>query len=121
TLLFGQVTTVRTAHHLTEVDLGDALIRMPCQAVEEGAEIRLHLYAKDVSIALSRPQETSVLNILECHIDVIDEATADGQCLIHLTLRDTRIQARVSAYSCEELNLRPGQQVFAQIKAVSII
>lgn len=121
TLLFGQVTTVRTAHHLTEVDLGDALIRMPCQAVEEGAEIRLHLYAKDVSIALSRPQETSVLNILECHIDVIDAATEDGQCLIHLTLRDTRIQARVSAYSCEELNLRPGRQVFAQIKAVSII
>lgn len=119
-LLFGRVATARTAHQLTEVDLGDVLIRIPCQAVKNGQEIRLHLYAKDVSIALNRPENTSVLNILECHIDAI-EAPQNGQCLIHLTLQNTRLQARISAYSCGELNLRPGQQVFAQIKAVSII
>lgn len=121
TLLFGRVATVRTPHHLTEVHLSDAMIRMPCQNVTKGQEIRLHLYAKDVSIALSRPKETSVLNILECRIDVIDEPTEDGQCLIHLTLKDTRLQARVSTYSCAELNLQPGRQVYAQIKAVSIV
>lgn len=121
TLLFGQVKTARTSHQLTEVALSDALIRMPCQTVEKGAEIRLHLYARDVSIALTRPKETSVLNILPCHIDAIDAPSEDGQCLIHLTLQDTRLQALVSAYSCTELALRPGRQVFAQIKAVSIV
>ena len=121
TLLFGQVTTACTSHLLTEVSIGDALIQIPCQAVEKGQEIRLHLYAKDVSIALNKPEHTSVLNILECGIDAIDEATTDGQCLIHLSLQNTRLQARVSAYSCRELGLQTGMKVFAQIKAVSIV
>ncbi len=121
TLLFGTVMTARTEHNLTEVDLGDALIRMPHHEVKEQAEIRLHLYAKDVSITLSRPEQTSVLNIFDCQIDTIEPPTENGQCLIHLCLKKTRIQARVSAYSCAELDLRPGQKVFAQIKAVSIV
>jgi len=121
TLLFGTVMTARTEHNLTEVDLGDALIRMPHHEVKKHAEIRLHLYARDVSITLSRPKKTSVLNIFECQIETIETPTENGQCLIHLRLKDTRIQARVSAYSCAELTLQPGTKVYAQIKAVSIV
>ncbi|MBL4767485.1 MAG: molybdenum ABC transporter ATP-binding protein [Rhodobacteraceae bacterium] len=119
-LLFGRVTTARTSHQLTEVDIGDALIRLPHQPVTTSQDIRLHLYARDISLALTRPAQTSVLNILDCRITAVGEATKDGQCLIDLMVKTTRLQARISAYSCTELKLTVGQQVFAQIKAVSI-
>lgn len=121
TLLFGQVIIPRTVHHLTEVDIGDALIRMPQQDVKMGQKIRLHLYAKDVSLTLIPPKETSVLNIIDCRIDRIDPVPNDGQCLIHLTRQETRFKALISTYSCEALNLKPGRKVFAQIKAVSLV
>ncbi len=121
TLLFGRVAIPCTDHQLTEVDMGDMLIRMPQHDVATGDEIRLRLYARDVSITLDRPENTSVLNIFPCRIETIDDATENGQRLIHLALQDSRIQARVSALSCSELNLQPDRQVFAQIKAVSIV
>lgn len=120
-LHFGTAMTPKASHHLTEVDLGDTLIRMPKQDVKDGQGIRLHLYAKDVSLTLNRPERTSILNILDCHIDRIDQPSPDGQCLIHLKLKKTRLMARISAYSLTELNLKQGQQVFAQIKAVSVM
>jgi len=121
TLLFGTVRIPRTQHHLTEVDLGDGMIRMPHQQTSKGAEIRLHLYARDVSITLTRPEQTSVLNIFDCHITALDPPTENGQCLIHLTLQHTRFQAQISAYSRDQLNLQPGDRVFAQIKAISMV
>lgn len=120
-LLFGRVVTARTSHHLTEVDIGDATLRMPQQNVVKHQDIRLHIAARDVSLTLVRPGQTSVLNILDCHITSIGKASPDGQCLIELALRETTLQARISAYSCDQLALVPGQQVFAQIKAVSIV
>ncbi len=121
TLLFGRVKTPCTGHQLTEVHMGDMLIRMPRQNVAKGDKIRLLLYARDVSITLRRPENTSVLNIFPCRIETIDAATENGQCLVHLALHNSRIQARVSALSCAELNLQPGKQVFAQVKAISIV
>ncbi|NOZ42193.1 MAG: molybdenum ABC transporter ATP-binding protein [Alphaproteobacteria bacterium] len=120
-LLFGQVITPETRHHLTEVSIGDAIIRMPRQKVKKHQEIRLHIHARDVSLTLIRPTQTSVLNILDCHILSIKDPTPDGQCLIELGLHNISIQARISAYSCVQLNLAPGQRVFAQIKAVSLV
>jgi len=120
-LLFGRVITARTDHNLTEVDIGDATLRMPQQNVTENQDIRLHIAARDVSLTLVRPTQTSVLNILDCHITSIGKPSPDGQCLIELALPNSSLQARISAYSCDQLALAPGQQVFAQIKAVSIV
>lgn len=121
TPLFGHVIAPCTAHHLTEVQVGNALFRMPRQKVKLGQDIRLHLYARDVSITLQHPEETSVLNIFDCTIQSIDPPTDEGQCLVHLRRQGTTIQSRISAYSCDQLGLHPGKNVFAQIKAVSIM
>tara|TARA_R110002073_G_scaffold116174_11_gene254479 strand:- start:1969 stop:3039 length:1071 start_codon:yes stop_codon:yes gene_type:complete len=120
-LLIGRVITPRNSHHLTEVAVGDHVIRLPQQAVASGQEIRLHLAAKDISLTLHEAVETSVLNILPCVIDQLDPSTPDGQCLVHLHLGDHQIQAQLSAYSCAYLGLHPGQRVFAQIKAISLV
>jgi len=121
TALFGRVISPSTTHRLTEVAVGDTLFRMPRQPVREGQDIRLHLHARDVSIALHRPEDSSILNIFDCRIEAIEEPTPDGQQLVHLRREGTTIQALISAYSCAELQLRPGREVYAQIKALSIL
>ena len=131
-LLFGRVVTTRNDYNLMDVQMGDILLKMPSQDVPErqkvvkGQEIRLHLYAKDVSLTLTKPHHTSILNILECEVIAIDPPSQSGQCLVHLGLGDIRLgamnfQANVSALSCEELSLTVGLKLFAQIKAVSIV
>ncbi len=120
-LLFGRVVTACTDYNLMDIQVGDAMLRMPSQDVTEGQEIRLHLYAKDVSLTLSKAQHTSILNILECDVVAIDVPSKTGQCLVHLGLGESRFQANVSALSCEELSLKVGLRLFAQIKAVSMV
>jgi len=120
-LLFGKVAKACSAYNLTEVNVGSTLIRMPQLSVIEGQEIRLHLAAKDVSLALFKPEKTSILNIIEGHITDLDPPSDTGQCLVHLRLGSADIQALISAYSCHELALTVGKKVFAQIKAVSVV
>lgn len=126
-LLFGHIINPRTDHNLTEIMVAGNVIRMPClerpqgRRLESGQEIRLHLYAKDISIARCAPQQTSVLNIVQGHIHAIEKTSQDGQCLVRLLLGDVPILARISAFSCDELALKPKMEVYAQIKAVSLV
>lgn len=119
-LLIGKVVTPCTTHQLTEVDVDGVLIRMPRHEVTAGQEVRLRLAARDISLALACPQQTSILNVFECTILAIDEVADAGQCQITMSLGQHRLMAFVSLYSSQALNLAPGVAVFAQIKAVSI-
>ena len=81
---------------------------------------RLRLLARDVSLALSRPQDISVLNVLEGTVhDVVDLST--GAVLVKVALnRDLIIDARVTKRACDNLKLTAGVNVFALIKSVAV-
>jgi len=121
TLLFGLVSRKCTEHALTEVNVDGTLIRMPKQNVSQDQTIRLHLAAKDISLTLDAPRQTSILNVIECQITEIGEMSESGQCLIRLTFNQNELLARVSGFSRQQLALEIGMRVFAQIKAVSIV
>ncbi|WP_168204185.1 molybdenum ABC transporter ATP-binding protein [Aliikangiella coralliicola] len=121
TLLFGQVISACNEYCLTEVKIDGHTIYMPRQNVSDEQLIRLHLNARDISITLQKPQQTSVLNVFECQVIEIGDATGNGQCMVRLSLNNTELLAKISDYSRVILNLRPAQKVFAQIKAVSVV
>ncbi|WP_444997239.1 molybdenum ABC transporter ATP-binding protein [Aliikangiella sp. IMCC44359] len=120
-LLFGQVVNASNQYSLTEVDVNGLLFKIPKQEVGCGQQIRLHLYARDVSLTLQRPELSSIINIFKAEIKSIEDATEDGQCLVHLQINNELLLARISTFSCHQLALKVSQSVFAQIKAVSII
>jgi len=76
--------------------------------------------ARDVSLALSRASDTSILNVLPA---TVRELTSDGpaQVLVALDLQGTPLLARITQRSARTLQLAPGQRVFAQIKGVGIL
>ena len=85
-----------------------------------GEPLRLRVLARDVSLARSAPQGSTILNALPARIVCITP-DAPGQMLVALQLGGTRLLARISQRSQRELALAPGDAVFAQVKSVALV
>ena len=87
-----------------------------------GANVRVNVRARDVSIALSAPADISILNILPARI--VEIVGGEGTTLeLKLALGSggqAAIWARLTARSVHDLQLAVGRNVFALIKAVAI-
>lgn len=80
----------------------------------------IRIRGADVSLSLDQPGETSILNILPA--TVVRLQRTRGFMDVSLDLgAELLLTARITAYSAEQLGLRPGLQVFAMIKSVAII
>jgi molybdate transport system ATP-binding protein len=91
-----------------------------CQAAP-GQAVRVRVLARDVSVALSPPVGSSILNILPA---VIDEIRSDGPNSQTLRLQlapGTCLLARLTRRSCEQLQLRAGMAVYAQVKGAALL
>jgi molybdate transport system ATP-binding protein len=69
-------------------------------------------------LALSRPEGVSANNILPATVAAIEESGPHAD--IQLSLKDARLIARITRRSLERLALKPGVQVFAVIKSVTV-
>jgi molybdate transport system ATP-binding protein len=87
-----------------------------------GTPVRARVQARDVSVALSPPVGTSILNILECQLVEVADA---GPERVNLQLRTAAgssiLLARITRRSRDALGLRPGMPVYAQIKSVALM
>jgi molybdate transport system ATP-binding protein len=86
--------------------------------------VRVRIQARDVSLSLVEPEQTSVLNILPAAVtDVNDDGP--GQVLVGLRVSSegggTRLLSRISRLSCTRLGIAPGVAVYAQIKGVALV
>jgi len=105
-----KLTTLQTA-------AGNRLLVQSALAV--GQKARLRIKANDVSLCLSRPAGTSILNILEGVVtERIDED--DGTVLLKVDCAGDELLVRISRLSYSALKLEQGTRVFAQIKSVAI-
>jgi molybdate transport system ATP-binding protein len=109
-------------YRLTACRIGTHQVFLPGQLGENGEKRPLRVRAGDVSITLSRAENTSILNILPCRIAALEPA-GEGQVIAVLTLDGigTRLLARVTARSQRALGLMPGLPVHAQIKGMALV
>jgi len=87
--------------------------------VELGAGTRLRVNASDISLCRDLPKLTTILNILAAKIDAI-ESESDAIVLVRLKVAEDFLIARITKRSLNELDLRVGESVFAQIKSVTV-
>ena len=90
----------------------------------QGAQVRLRILARDVSLALAPPQGSSILNSLPATITAIQQATTPGQVLVQLRLphgADAILLALISARSARLLDIRENMPVHAQLKSVAVL
>ena len=115
----GKVTGQDEADGLTQLGFSGGAGLVPAEPVASGTRLRLRIKAADVSLCRTRPKDTTILNILPARIESIETASGSST-LIRLRLGDDRIVARVTRRSARELDLREGEDVFAQIKSVAV-
>jgi molybdate transport system ATP-binding protein len=109
---------------LTEMDVGGETLLVPGRVGEAGKIRRIRIAAADISLARDRPSQTSILNVLPARVEDI-HSIDDAQVNIRLTIghRDAgpKLLARISKRAHETLGFTHGQDVYAQVKAVSLI
>ena len=106
---------------LSELIIGDnQRLYLTHTGIEPGRQLRVRIPARDVSLALQKPEQSSILNILRCTIDAI-EKTPDSRVLVRLAIGDQFLLARLTHKSLDRLQLKAGQNVYAQIKTVALL
>lgn len=123
-LLDARVVGHDTALQLTSLDVGlDAngpALSMPLlDRLEIGAVIRLRIRARDVAIALTKPEQISIRNIVPVTFDGADASDSAAFVEAKLLMGARTLRARITKASLEELAPVQGQQIFALIKSVS--
>jgi molybdate transport system ATP-binding protein len=85
-----------------------------------GTRLRIRVRARDVAVALRRPEEISTRNIVQARLAEIRPAAAGAQeVYLRLAIGPSAMLARVTQESVQRLALRPGMEVWALIKAVT--
>ncbi|CDH29882.1 molybdate transport protein (ABC superfamily,atp_bind) [Xenorhabdus bovienii str. Jollieti] len=105
-------------YHMTAVAVGDKALWLPKMDAAPGTDLRIRVDASDVSLVLEPPKVSSIRNTLQ--VKVIEFFEDDGQVDVKLALREYFLWARITSWAREELNLRSGQWLYAQIKSVSL-
>jgi molybdate transport system ATP-binding protein len=120
----GAVLDACVTHHdppygLTQLNFKGHSLFVPIQSVGLGQSVRVHILSNDVSLVVGRADSpTSVLNILEATIVEIREI---NQSSVDVLLDiGAPLVASITKKSLATLGLKPGQRVFAHIKAVAL-
>lgn len=81
--------------------------------------LRLRVAASDVSICRTRPQKSTILNVLPAVVDDV-QPTGRSTDLIRLAMGSDFLIAEVTRLSVTNLDLKEGDRVFAQVKSVTV-
>jgi len=86
-----------------------------------GTHLRCRIHARDVSLALDRPQGTSIVNRLPAVVTAVAATDTPGHVLVQLRMGESPLLARITERSRRELGIAPGLRLWAQIKGVALL
>ncbi|KQZ92837.1 MULTISPECIES: molybdenum ABC transporter ATP-binding protein [unclassified Pseudomonas] len=122
-MIEGRVSRYDADYQLLTLQLPDSAltIRVAHTPMTPGQALRCKVQARDVSLSLHGVEQSSILNRLP--VTVVNEMNADNAAhvLIRLDAAGTPLLARITRYSRDQMNIHPGQQLWAQIKAVAVL
>ena len=105
--------------HLMRVAFAGGELLLPAPSATRGARRVVRVPARDVSLTLSRHEDSSILNILSATVQAVVDDTP-GHVMVRLNAGEVVLLARITRQSAQALNLRPGLAVFAQVKGAAI-
>ncbi|NMZ94426.1 molybdenum ABC transporter ATP-binding protein [Pseudomonas panacis] len=119
----GSVSAYDDHYRLLTLQLPDSAqhLRVAHAPLALGKVLRVKVQARDVSLSLQAGEHSSILNRLP--VTVTQEIAADNSAhvLVRLDADGTPLLARITRFSRDQLQLRPGQVLWAQIKAVAVL
>ena len=115
----------RLADHLVVLEQGRALasgsLWVRDSGIPIGQRVRVRILARDISIALETHPDSSILNVLPASVEQLADDTHPALTLVRLNAGSVPLIARITRRSTAKLDLHPGLNVWAQIKAVALV
>jgi len=106
------------AHELTTLVFDGGQLYVPHLDAALGERVRARIRARDVSLALRRPDAISILNVLKGSVVAVREES--GPVVeVQVAVGVATITARITRRSLDQLGIHAGQDIFALVKAVS--
>jgi len=108
--------------HLTQLQLDDHQLQVAMRAEAPGTLLRMLVPARDVSLSMEKPEGSSILNIIPVSVESITEQPGiSASVMLRLNTGRQHLLARITRKSLQQLNIKAGDRVFAQIKSVSLL
>jgi molybdate transport system ATP-binding protein len=121
TAISARVVSHDPEYHLTRLDVdGQTLVVPRREHFAEGEEACVVIRARDVSLALGRPQGVSIQNVLAGRVCQVREDPASPFADVLVDVGRHRVLARVTRLSLHDLGILVGTPVFALLKSVSL-
>jgi molybdate transport system ATP-binding protein len=120
-VLDGRIAERDENWHLVRVEFAGGSVWVRDIGHALGHHVRVRILARDVSIALEPQHDSSILNCLPAEVVEIANDAHPALALVKLNVGKSAVVARLTHRSASGLDLKPGTQVFAQIKAVALI
>ena len=118
-LLTATVTGHDAEFALTHLGFGETQLVVPALPREIGETVRLRVRARDVALALTPPEGTSIRNVIAAKVVAVErEESAFAEVL--LVAAEQHLRARITRRSAEELGLVPGSDIYALIKSIAV-
>ena len=120
-VLTGQIQEKDPQWHLMQVGFDGGAVWLKDSGHELGDYVRIRLLAKDISVALSHHNDSSIQNIISGHLKAFSEDTDEGMVLAQVEVGQSVLLTRITARSVEQLGLKPHMKVWVQIKSAALI
>ena len=109
-----------THHRLTHLTIDGQILTMPMEPeLAPGDDIRVRVRARDVALALKRPESISIRNVLAASIIDLFHVPDSPYVEALVEFQHQRLRARITLASVEDLSLNVGTNVFVLIKSVT--
>lgn len=119
----GALVETRVLRHedsfdLTVLETRSGPLTVPRLDLPVGAPLRVRIRARDVILALERPQGLSALNVLPGRVEAMEGGEGPGLD-VTLDCGGERLLARITRKSAAHLGLAPGREVHVIVKSVA--
>lgn len=120
TVIKGSVDAYDSNYDLTRFKFSGGMLQIPGRHQATGTGLlRIRVRANDVSLCRDRPAQSTILNIIPATIERI-QPDRGSVLLVRLRVGEDTLLARITRRSCDQLSLKEGDSLLAQIKAVSV-
>ncbi len=104
---------------LGQIETAAGIVWVTRISEQVGTDVRLLFNASDVSISLSKPLDSSILNVLPAQVSTVLTYN-ESQSVVILNTQAGVLRALLTQKSIQQLDLKVGMAVYAQIKSVAM-
>jgi len=108
-------------YHLHKLRIGNQMVWVREHSCVPGANVRVRILARDVSLSTSIIDNSSILNHLHAKVEQICADMHPAQALVHLRVDGEPLLARVTHRSLTTLGIEVGNMVWAQVKTMALL